>query len=223
MRTDMDIQTDVSAELRWEPSLRDDDIAVGVRDGVVTLAGFVDSYADKWSVERVVSKVKGVKAVANDIEVKLPSSSTRPDPDIAHAAVQALQWNISVPSDRIRVKVESGWLTLEGEVDWYFEKEAAESAVRHLTGLKGVTNLITVRARPAPSDVKQRIKEALQRGAAFDAEQITVELQGNKAILRGTVRSYAEMRDAARAARNATGVIDIENRLTVDPYAYAAL
>jgi len=223
MRTDMDIQTDVSAELRWEPSLRDDDIAVGVRDGVVTLAGFVDSYADKWSVERVVSKVKGVKAVANDIEVKLPSSSTRPDPDIAHAAVQALQWNISVPSDRIRVKVESGWLTLEGEVDWYFEKEAAESAVRHLTGLKGVTNLITVRARPAPSDVKQRIKEALQRGAAFDAEQITVELQGNKAILRGTVRSYAEMRDAERAARNATGVIDIENRLTVDPYAYAAL
>jgi len=223
MRTDMDIQKDVIAELRWEPSLRDDDIAVGVRDGVVTLAGFVDSYADKWSVERVVSKVKGVKAVANDIEVKLPSSSTRPDPDIAHAAVQALQWNISVPSDRIRVKVESGWLTLEGEVDWYFEKEAAESAVRHLTGLKGVTNLITVRARPAPSDVKQRIKEALQRGAAFDAEQITVELQGNKAILRGTVRSYAEMRDAARAARNATGVIDIENRLTVDPYAYAAL
>ena len=223
MRTDMDIQKDVIAELRWEPSLRDDDIAVGVRDGVVTLAGFVDSYADKWSAERVVSKVKGVKAVANDIEVKLPSSSTRPDPDIAHAAVQALQWNISVPSDRIRVKVESGWLTLEGEVDWYFEKEAAESAVRHLTGLKGVTNLITVRARAAPSDVKQRIKEALQRGAAFDAEQITVELQGNKAILRGTVRSYAEMRDAERAARNAPGVIDIENRLTVDPYAYAAL
>ncbi len=223
MRTDMDIQKDVIAELRWEPSLRDDDIAVGVRDGVVTLAGFVDSYADKWSAERVVSKVKGVKAVANDIEVKLPSSSTRPDPDIAHAAVQALQWNISVPSDRIRVKVESGWLTLEGEVDWYFEKEAAESAVRHLTGLKGVTNLITVRARPAPSDVKQRIKEALQRGAAFDAEQITVELQGDKAILRGTVRSYAEMRDAERAARNAPGVIDIENRLTVDPYAYAAL
>jgi len=223
MRTDMDIQKDVIAELRWEPSLRDDDIAVGVRDGVVTLAGFVDSYADKWTAERVVSKVKGVKAVANDIEVKLPSSSTRPDPDIAHAAVQALQWNISVPSDRIRVKVESGWLTLEGEVDWYFEKEAAESAVRHLTGLKGVTNLITVRARPAPSDVKQRIKEALQRGAAFDAEQITVELQGDKAILRGTVRSYAEMRDAERAARNAPGVIDIENRLTVDPYAYAAL
>jgi len=223
MRTDMDIQKDVIAELRWEPSLRDDDIAVGVRDGVVTLAGFVDSYADKWSAERVASKVKGVKAVANDIEVKLPSSSTRPDPDIAHAAVQALQWNISVPSDRIRVKVESGWLTLEGEVDWYSEKEAAESAVRHLTGLKGVTNLITVRARPAPSDVKQRIKEALQRGAAFDAEQITVELQGNKAILRGTVRSYAEMRDAERAARNAPGVIDIENRLTVDPYAYAAL
>src|SRR5881628_2924519 len=131
MRTDREIQKDVVAELRWEPSLRDDDIAVGVRDGVVTLAGFVDSYADKWTAERVVSNVKWVKAVANDIEVKLPSRSARPDPDIAHAAVQALQWNISVPSDRIRVKVESGWLTLEGEVDWYFEKEAAERAVRH--------------------------------------------------------------------------------------------
>ncbi len=223
MRTDIDIQKDVVAELRWEPSLRDDDIAVGVRDGVVTLAGFVDSYAEKWTAERVASKVKGVKAIANDIEVKLPSSSSRPDPDIAHAALDALRWNVSVPQDRIQVKVEKGWLTLEGDVDWYYQKEAAESAVRYLTGIKGVTNLITVRVRPAPSDVKQRIKDALQRGAAFDADHITVEMDGNKAILRGTVRSYAEMRDAERAARNAPGVSEVDNRLTVDPYAYAAV
>ena len=145
MRIDMEIQKDVVAALRWEPSLRDDDIAVGVRDGVVTLAGFVDSYADKWTAER---------------------------------------------------------------------------AVRYLTGIQGVSNLITVRPRPTPSDVKQRIRQALERGADFDAERITVEVQGNKAILRGTVRSYAEMRDAERAARNAPGVTEVENKLTVDPGVY---
>src|SRR5438445_11836872 len=136
MRTDMEIQKDVVAELRWEPSLRDDDIAVGVRDGVVTLAGFVDSYGDKWTAERVASKVKGVKAIANDLEVKLPSSSTRPDPEIAHAAVDALRWNLDVPQDRIQEKAEKGLLTLEGDVDGYYQKDAAERAVRDLTGIK---------------------------------------------------------------------------------------
>jgi osmotically-inducible protein OsmY len=223
MRTDMEIQKDVVAELRWEPSLRDDDVAVGVRDGVVTLAGFVDSYADKWTAERAASKVKGVKAIANDLEVKLPSSSTRADPDLAHAAVDALSRDIAVPEDRIRVRVEKGWLTLEGEVDWFYQKEAAERAVRYLTGIKGVSNLITVRARPTPSDVKQRIRQALERGAEFDAERISVEIQGNKAILRGTVRSYAEMRDAERAARNAPGVTEVENKLTVDPGVYVGV
>lgn len=219
--TDADIQKDVIAELKWEPSLRDDDIGVALRDGVVTLAGFVDSYADKWKVESVASKVKGVKAIANDIEVKLPSSSTRADPDIARAAVDALKWNISVPPDRIKVKVDKGWLTLESDVDWYHQKEAAERAVRYLTGVKGVSNLIMVKARPAPADVKQRIKDALQRGAQFDAERITVDISGNKAILKGTVRSYAEYRDAERAARNAPGVTEVENELTVDPTVFA--
>src|SRR5213083_3715853 len=117
MHSDRDMQRDIVNELNWEPSLRNDDIAVGVRDGVVTLAGFVDSYGDKWTAERVASRVKGVKAIANDLEVKLPSSSTRPDPDLAHAAVDALRWDVAVPQDRIQVKVEKGWLTLEGEVD----------------------------------------------------------------------------------------------------------
>jgi osmotically-inducible protein OsmY len=223
MQSDRDIQRDIVHELNWEPSLRNDDIAVGVRDGVVTLAGFVDSYADKWTAERVAGRVKGVKAVANDIEVKLPMSSSRPDPEIARAALDALKWNVSVPHDRIKVKVEKGWLTLEGDVDWYYQKEAAERAVRYLTGVQGVSNLITVKARPTPTDVKQKIKDALQRGAEFDADRITVELEGNKAILRGTVRSYAEMRDAERAARNAPGITEVANRLTVDPYAYAAV
>jgi len=125
-----------------------------------------------------------------------------------------------VPQDRIQLKVEKGWLTLEGDVDWFYQKEAAERAVRYLTGIKGVTNLITVRARPTPSDVKQRIRQALERGAGFDAERISVEIQGNKAILRGTVRSYAEMRDAERAARNAPGVTEVENNLTIDAGVY---
>jgi osmotically-inducible protein OsmY len=223
MRTDTEIQKDVAAELKWDPSLRDDDIAVAVRDGVVTLAGFVDSYAEKWKAERVASRVKGVKAVANDLTVKLPSSLERTDPDIARAVVDALEWNISVPQDRIKVKVENGWVTLEGDVDWYYQKEAAERAVRYLTGIKGISNLITVRAQPTPSDIKKRIKETLERGAEFDAERITVEIDGHTAILRGTVRSYAERRDAERAARNAPGVTDVQNKLTVDPSLYAAV
>lgn len=217
MRTDSQIQKDIVDELKWEPSLQDEDIGVAVRDGVVTLAGFVDSYANKWKAERVASRVKGVKAIANDLEVKLPTSSSRPDPDIARAAVDALKWNILVPSDRIKVKVENGWLTLEGDVDWNFQREEAERAVRNLTGVLGVTNLVSVRERPTASDVKRKIKETLERNAEFDADHITVELDGHTAILRGTVRSYAEKRDAERAAFNATGVTDVENDLVVEP------
>lgn len=223
MRTDDQIQKDIVDELKWEPSLQDEDIGVAVRDGVVTLAGFVSSYANKWKAERVASRVKGVKAVANDLEVKLPTSSSRPDPDIARAALDALKWNILVPSDRIKVKVEKGWLTLEGDVDWHFQREEAERAVRYLTGVKGVTNLITVHARPTPSDVKRKIKDALERAAEFDAERITVEIDGHTAVLRGTVRSYAEKRDAERAARNAPGVTDVENDLVVEPIELAAV
>jgi osmotically-inducible protein OsmY len=215
--SDSDIQQNVVDELRWEPSLEDDDIAVGVKDGVVTLAGYSKSYLDKWKAERVASRVKGVKAIVNNIEVKLPSASERPDPDIARAAVDALKWNVSVPRDRITVKVEKGWVTLEGDVDWYYQREAAERAVRYLTGVKGVSNLVTVKARPTPSDVKQKIREALERGAEFDADRITVEIEGNTAILRGTVRSYAEYRDAERAARNAPGITSVKNKLVVDP------
>ena len=223
-RSDSDIRKDIEAEFEWDPSLRHDDIAVAVRDGVVTLSGFTDSYADKWRAERVASGIKGVKAVANDIQVKLPSSSQRADPDIARAAIDALKWNISVPQDRIKVKVDNGWVTLEGDVDFYFQKDAAERAVRYLTGVKGVSNLIAVRSTttPSPAEVKQKIRQALERNASYDADHITVDVTGNKVVLRGTVRSYAEMRDAERAARNAPGVTDVENKLTIDPAVYAA-
>jgi osmotically-inducible protein OsmY len=223
MRTDSQIQKDIIDELKWEPSLQDEDIGVAVRDGVVTLAGFVDSYANKWRAERVASRVKGVKALANDLEVKLPTSSSRPDPDIARAAVDALKWTILVPNDRIKVKVEKGWLTLEGDVDWNFQREEAERSVRYLTGVLGVTNLVTVRARPTPSDIKQKIKETLERSAEFDADRITVEVDGHTVVLRGTVRSFAEKRDAERAARKAPGVTKVENDLVVDPSVLAAV
>jgi osmotically-inducible protein OsmY len=213
--TDKDIQKDITDELSWEPSLRNDDIAVGVRDGVVTLGGFVDSYADKSRAERVAGRVKGVKALANEVAVKLPTSSERPDPDIARAALDALQWSIAVPHERIQVKVEKGWLTLEGEVDWYYQKQAAERAVRYLRGVRGVSDFITLSVRTTPRDLSKRIKDALHRGAEFDAEHIKVEVEGNKAVLEGTVRSYAELKDAVRAVRNAPGITEVDNRLIV--------
>jgi osmotically-inducible protein OsmY len=215
--TDSQIQREVEDELRWDPGLAEDDIAVSVRDGVVTLAGWVKSYLDKWRAERTVSRIRGVRAIANDLDVRLPSSSSRPDTDIARAVADALDWNIAVPKGRVKAKVDRGWVTLDGDVDWNFQKEAAERAVRSITGVKGVTSLITVHARPAPSDVKKRIADALERGAEFDAERITVEVEGNKAVLRGTVRSFAERRDAERAARNAPGITEVENKLIVDP------
>jgi osmotically-inducible protein OsmY len=223
MQTDSEIERDIEDELRWDPSLENDDIAVSVRDGVVTLAGFVKSYLDKWHAERVAGRVKGVKAIANDLTVKLPSSSERSDPDIARAALDALKWNIAVPVGRLQVKIDNGWVTLEGDVDWNFQREAAEKSVRSLAGVRGVTNLITIKARPTPQDVKQKIKATLERGAQFDADRITVEIAGNKATLKGTVRSYAERRDAERAARNAPGITDVENKLTVDPSIFAGV
>jgi osmotically-inducible protein OsmY len=222
-RTDDDIQRDIIDELKYDPAFESDDIAVSVRDGVVTLAGYVKSYMDKWQAERVVSRIKGVRAIANDLEVKLPVSSERPDPEIARAAIDALKWNVSVPADRIKVKAEKGWVTLEGDADWYFQKEAAERSVRALTGVRGVTNLIAVKVRPAAEHVKKKIKEALQRGVEIDAEHITVEVEGSKAILKGTVRSYAEWRDAERAALKAPGISHVQNKLVVDPNAYAPI
>ena len=215
--TDEQIRREVEEELRYDPSLEEDDIAVSVRDGVVTLAGRVKSYLDKWHAERSASRVRGVRALANDLDVQLPSTSTRKDSDIARAAADALDWNIAVPKGRIKVTVEDGWVTLDGDVDWNFQKEAAERSVRSITGVKGVTSLVTVRVRSTPSDVKKKIADALERGAEFDAERVTVELNGSKAVLRGTVRSFAERRDAERAARNAPGITEVENRLVIDP------
>lgn len=213
--TDSGIQKDITDELAWEPSLRDDDIAVGVRDGVVTLGGFVDSYAEKIKAERTAGRVRGVKAIANELQVKLLSPSERTDPDIARAALTSLTWNLQVPHDRIRVTVEKGWITLQGEVDRHYQRDAAERSVRFLIGVRGVTNLITLTVAASPKDLKRQIKAALHRAVDLDADRINVEVEGHKVTLTGSVRSYAELKDAERAAHNAPGITAVENRLAI--------
>jgi osmotically-inducible protein OsmY len=215
MRTDNELRTDIIAELNWDASIRDEDIATAVKDGVVTLAGIVDTYAQRYAAERAVERVNGVKAIVNDLTVKLPGAMERSDADIAHAAVNALRWHTQVPEERVQVKVANGWLTLEGEVDRYYQQEAAEHAVQYLTGVKGVSNAITLRAMPTPADIKQRIRSSIKRQAELDAEQVTVETSGSRVTLRGTVRSLAERRDAERAVWNAPGVTRLENDIKV--------
>jgi osmotically-inducible protein OsmY len=214
IHTDEEIQKDVLAELKWDAQVQPNEIGVSVKDGVVTLTGWVDSYLKKWAAEDAAHRVGGVKAVANDIEVKLFSERT--DTDIAEAAVHALQWDASVPADKIQVTVSKGWVTLKGEVNWNFEKQDAERVVRRLTGVKGVSNLITVKPSTTPSELKKRIEDALVRNAKVDANKITVEVQGSKAILKGAVRAWVEKEEAERVAWLAPGVTSVENRITVE-------
>src|SRR4030081_2055109 len=192
VRTDAQIQSDVLAELKWEPRVQPNEIGVAVKDGVVTLTGFVDTYTKRWAAEEAAHRVRGVKAVANDIEVRLGVGGEAPAPEIAAAAVRALQWDALLVPEKIDVTVSKGWITLKGAVDWQYKKQEAERVVRYLSGVKGVSNLIDVKPKAQPAEIKRQVEQALVRSAQTDAERITVEVDGGKVTLKGTVRSWAE-------------------------------
>jgi len=212
-KTDLELKHDVEAELEWDPSVDAHRIGAAVTDGIVTLSGEVKSFAEKWNAERAAERVEGVLGVANEIKV-LPVGE-HSDTDVAREAVDALRWNALVPADTIKVKVQDGWITLKGEVEHDFERRAAERAVRYLSGVKGVSNLITVKPQVEPKDIKKQIQETFKRQAALDAERISVEVNGSEVILRGTVRSLAEREEAEKAAWAAPGVISVKNDITV--------
>lgn len=215
MKSNSQLQKDVSDELQFEPAVDPADIGVTAKDGVVTLSGKVKSYAEKWSAVRAAERVWGAKAVVDEITVELPSMFHRTDGDIARAIVNVLQWDVAVPEDHIKVHVEQGWVILKGTVDYKYQQIAAENAIRNLAGVRGITNHIKFKPTVIPSEVKTKIEKALQRAAEADARKIRVEVSGHKVILRGEVHSWGERREAERAAWSAPGVAEVEDDLVI--------
>lgn len=220
MKTDIEIQNDVIAELKWEAKIngiRPAEIGVAVKDGIVTLTGTLDTYSKKLAAENAAMRVGGVKAVVNNTEVKILDIFSKSDTDIAEAIINKIKWSATIPQDSIKVKVEHGWVTLEGEVPWEFEKLSAKALIEDLRGVKGVTNNIRVVSKsPTTTELKQKITDAIQRGANKDADKIKVSQIGNKVILTGMVRSYAEKKDAEYAVWSAPGVSEVENKIEVN-------
>lgn len=217
-RTDIQIQRDVLDELDWDSRVRPNEVGVSAKDGIVTLSGTVDSYTKRWAAQEATLRVLGVKAVANDLEVHLPSAAERTDAELAQAALAALKWDADIRTEGLEVTISHGWVTLKGVVDVQFQRQEAERIIHRLAGIKGVTNWLTVRTiSPAPKDIKQRIERALLRNAETDAQRITVDVQGSRVTLHGTVRSYAESRAAEGSAWSAPGISEVDNRLIISP------
>ena len=215
MRSDSDIRQNVEAELRWDPDIDATDVGVAVKDGVVTLTGYVRSYGQKRQAESDAKRVVGVKGVANDIEVRLPIINRRPDPQIARDVVAALQAELPYVADSIKVSVEDGAVTLEGNLEWHFQRERAEAVAHRVRGVKSVDNSLRLTPRVPPTEIKHKIEEALKRNALLDAEGIIVEADGSTVTLKGTVRSWAEREEAERAAWTAPGITEVRDEIEV--------
>jgi osmotically-inducible protein OsmY len=217
MISDKEIKKNVEDELQWDPDLKSSDIAISVRGGVVALNGFVSNYSQKFQAEADVKRVVGVSGVANDIEVHLPSSDKRPDPEIARNAVSALQMQLPNSYGNIKVLVRDGWIALEGAMEWQYQRERAEAAVRHLQGVNGVINSIHVKPKASPIEVKRKIEEAFKRSAEIDANRIVVEAYDGEVILKGTVHTWFERKEAERAAWSAPGVSKVQDKISIQP------
>ncbi|MCI0392780.1 MAG: BON domain-containing protein [Acidobacteria bacterium] len=212
---DRELRTSVERQLDYAPDAPSKEIGVSVSDGVVTLSGYAETYADKTAAERAVKSVYGVRAIANDIEVKPPSEIV--DPDLAANIVDALRRNVTVPDDRIKVTIKKGWVTLEGKVDWGYQREAVEDAIRYLAGVRGVSNNIEVKPKVSAEDIQAKIEEVFRRSAEIDARRIRVEANGGYVTLSGNVRSYAEKQAALKTAWDAPGVIRVVNNIEIIP------
>ena len=217
MKTDAQLQEDVIEELKWDPKLNAAEIGVAVKNGIVILSGHVDNYTKKLAAEEAVKRMKDVKGIAEEITVQLSFDGKRTDEELAQAAVNALKWNNAVPDQNIKVEVEKGWLTLEGHLDWQFQKDAATNAVKDIIGLKGVTNLLTIKPKINIPVVRDTIKKALERSADIESDRIVIETQGNKITLRGKARSWSERNEVERAAWCAPGVMEVEDELVIAP------
>lgn len=221
MKNDIQIQQDVIEQLRWEPFLDAAEIGVTVKNGIVTLSGNVDMYYKKIAAEGAAKKVAGVKAVAENIQVGILPSYRKTDTEIAEAVTNALRWNISVPDENIKIKVEDGVVSLDGEVDWHYQRNAARNTVEKLAGVRRINNNITIKPAITAADVKKKISAAFVRYATIDAGKITVDVIDNRVILAGKVRSFADREDAENAAWSAPGVTSVENRLELQEEEYA--
>lgn len=217
MKTDLDIQQDIMDELKWQPFLKSANIGVAVKNGIVTLSGNVDNYFQKTEAEKAAKKVMGVKAIAEDIQIGVAPSYKKTDAEIAESVMNALKWHAAVPDEKITVKVEDGIVTLDGDVEWEYQRTSAKKAVNNLLGVRNVINLITVKPRITSFDIRVKINQALHRTATVDAERIAVEVDGNKVILHGKVRSFAEKDDVEDAAWCAPGVSRVESHIEVEP------
>ena len=216
MKTDAIIQKDVIDELRWDPRILSREIGVAAKDAVVTLTGSVSSYAEKWAVERAAERVAGVKAVASDLEVTLPAQHTQTDATLAHRIVEAFKWDVQVPHDKLKVLVRDGWVQIDGQVEWQYQKDMAARAVRNITGVRGITNNVTL-APPVISayDVSRHIKAALHRQAEVESQRVSVEAADHVVTLKGTVPTFADRRAVEWAAWSAPGVREVRDELRV--------